>query len=328
MRTATRKADLGPLEDFHDLGHDEEDFAAAVLSGLALRQKSIPSKYFYDERGSQLFEEICALEEYYPTRTETALLEAHGRDIAARAGEGVSLVEFGSGASRKVRIILDALQAPRCYIPVDISREHLLVSAQALAAAYPDLPVIPICADYTRRFALPEAAATGARLGFFPGSTIGNFTPDEAVVFLRRAADILGPGSGLLIGVDLKKDERLLLAAYNDSKGVTAAFNLNLLARINRELGGDFDLDGFAHRAFYDAGKGRIEMHLVSRRRQTVTVCDAPFGFAEGESIHTENSHKFTVAGFHALAARAGWRQPTTWVDPDRLFSIHYLLAG
>ena len=320
--------DLGPLEPVHDAGHTAtEDFAAAVLAGLAQPRKTIPCKFLYDERGSQLFEEICGLAEYYPTRTETALLQAHADEIAALAGPGACLVEFGSGASDKVRIILDALRSPATYMPIDISRAHLIAAAARLAADYPDLRVSPVCADYSRALQLPHEGNDGRRFGFFPGSTIGNFALDQARGFLRRAAVSLGPDAGFLVGVDLKKDTDILHAAYNDARGVTAAFNLNLLTRINRELGADFALDGFAHEARYNAVLGRIEMHLVSRREQGVGLRGARFEFRTGETIHTESSYQDTLKEFHALAVEAGWRATRTWTDPERLFSIHYLNA-
>ena len=317
------------LAGFHDLEPVLDDFETAVLAGLASDPKSLPCKFFYDDAGSQLFERICALPEYYPTRTETALLQRRAGEMAERMGRGCHLIEFGSGASEKVRILLRAVEAPAAYTAVDISRDHLLVSAASLARAFPGLEVHAVCADYTRPFEVaPPSRLPGARrVGFFPGSTIGNFTPDEAVAFLESAARLLD-GGDLLIGVDLEKDEATLNAAYNDAEGVTAAFNLNLLARINRELGADFELSAFAHRAFYDAHKGRIEMHLVSRRDQTVTISGRSFRFRQGESIHTENSHKYTVDGFARIARRAGFKPAHVWIDDHRLFAIHYLSGG
>ncbi|MEK9833772.1 MAG: L-histidine N(alpha)-methyltransferase, partial [Rhodospirillaceae bacterium] len=254
---------LGPLHDYVEYDHAADSFLDDVLEGLAQSQKKLSSKYFYDERGSKLFDDICELTEYYPTRTETALLQTHAAEFATLIGANASVVEFGSGSSTKIRILLDALETPAAYIPVDISREHLLESAKALAGAYPDLPVVPIAADYTQPFDLPEISGEAARIGFFPGSTIGNFTRDAAAEFLRAAATDLGADNGLLIGVDLRKDVDVLHAAYNDAAGVTAEFNLNVLRRVNRELGGDFDLDAFTHDARWVAEKGRIEMHLV-----------------------------------------------------------------
>lgn len=327
MTVAAEAVELGQLQGFHDLAHGEDDFRKAVLDGLSQPQKRIPCKYLYDERGSRLFDEICALEEYYLTRTEVALLEQYCSEIAQLVGPNVSLVEFGSGSSLKVRIILDALWAPAAYIPVDISRDHLIESARVLAEGYPDVAVIPVCADYTRAFSLPDGASGEPRVGFFPGSTIGNLTPTEATVFLKKAWAALGAGGGFLVGVDLKKAARVLNAAYNDSRGVTAAFSLNLLARVNRELGADFDLGAFVHTARYNTEKGCVEMHLSSRSRQAVTVRGVRFTFEEGERIHTEDSYKYTVGEFHALARSAGWEPARTWIDRNRLFSVHYLEA-
>lgn len=319
--------DLGRLHDFVEYEHTNDDFLASVLDGLAQPQKRLPSKFFYDERGSQIFDQICELPEYYPTRTELALLREHAAEIAASIGPRATLVEFGAGSSRKVGYLLDALVAPAAYVPVDISGEHLFTSSKALAANYTDLRVIPICADYTRPFELPAIKGEAVRVGFFPGSTIGNFTRPKAVEFLRTVARDLGSGSGLLIGVDLRKDVDILRAAYNDVAGVTAAFNLNLLRRINDELDGDFDLDRFEHEARWVDGAGRIEMHLVSRVAQKVRIDGHVFAFEAGESIHTEDSHKYTVEGFRTLAGEAGWSAETVWTDTAALFSIHYLRA-
>jgi dimethylhistidine N-methyltransferase len=316
---------LGPLHDYVEYDHASDNFLEDVLTGLRQSPKTLSSKYVYDERGSQLFDDICELPEYYPTRTEMALLRAISGDVAELVGEGATVIEFGSGSSTKIRILLDALESPLAYVPVDISREHLLMSAKDLADAYPDLRVAPVCADYTQPFDVPEIEGEKVRAGFFPGSTIGNFTRDQAVSFLKAAALDLGQGNGLLIGVDLRKDEDILRAAYNDAAGVTAAFNLNLLTRINRELDGHFDLDSFTHDACWVADKGRIEMHLVSTRDQDVTVDGEVFHFAAGESIHTEDSHKYDIEGFRALAGEAGWNAVESWTDPDELFSIHLL---
>jgi len=321
----TAELELGPLHDYLEFEHADEDFLADVVKGLAQPQKRLSSKYFYDERGSKLFDQITHLPEYYPTRTETALLRTHAAECAELIGPHASLVEFGSGSSTKVRILLDALESPAAYVPIDISREHLIESAKGLAGAYPDLRVVPIAADYTQPLELPEIANEAARVGFFPGSTIGNFSYAEAVQFLHTAATELGTDNGLLIGVDLKKDLDTLHAAYNDRAGVTAQFNLNILRHINRELGADFDLDGFSHDAIWQPDPGRIEMHLVSKCEQRVRVDGHVFEFAPGETIHTEDSHKYTVEEFHALAAAAGWRVYRYWTDADDLFSLHYL---
>jgi dimethylhistidine N-methyltransferase len=298
------------------------DFARDLLAGLRARPRAVSPKYFYDAEGSRLFDAICELPEYYPTRTELALLAQHAGEMAALIGPGAEIVEFGAGASRKVRLLLDALAAPRRYVPVDISGEHLEEAAQALRADHPALDVRPLVADFTQGLDLPPAA--GRRVGFFPGSSIGNFDPAEAERLLRQMAGWL-EGGGLLIGVDLVKDPARLHAAYNDAQGVTAAFNLNLLARANRDLGADFDLAGFAHYAHYNPDAQRIEMHLLSRRAQQVMLCGETFEFAEGEALHTENSYKHTVPGFHALAGRAGFQPGAVWVDAGRDFSLHWL---
>ena len=300
-------------------------FLEDVLDGLGQAEKTLPAKYFYDERGSRLFDEICELEEYYPTRTETSLLARHAGAIAARVGKGVTLLELGSGSSTKVRHLLDRLDEPTAYVPVDISKEHLEASAARLAADYPGLKVKPVFADYVQGFPLNVEGGPERTLAFFPGSTIGNFHPAEAHTFLARLGRRLGAGSRLLIGVDLKKSRSRLEAAYNDAAGVTAAFNLNLLERINRELDGTFDLDGFTHVAFYNDELGRIEMHLESLHDQTALVAGVPFRFEAGETIHTENSYKFSVDDFRKLAHDAGWSADITWTDDENLFSIHLL---
>jgi len=311
---------------FHDLAPDEESFRDAVFAGLGHAPKTLPCKFFYDARGSALFEEICGVPEYYLTRTEIAILEQNAGDIAARIGRHCRLIEFGSGASIKVRILLRALDAPAAYVPVDISRGPLQQAAGQLAAEFPRLTVIAVCADYTRPFPLPPLPGpVGARVGFFPGSTVGNFEPDGVVRFLRHCAELLGPSGAMLVGVDLKKDPAILNRAYNDAAGVNAAFNLNLLTRINRELGGDLDVGRFAHVAFYNAELGRMELYLESRATQRVTIAGRRFEFATGERVHTENSYKYGVDEFGALAARAGFRPVDTWTDAHRLFSVHYL---
>ena len=303
----------------------KSDFAGAVLAGLARKPRSIPCRFFYDARGSELFEEITKLDEYYPTRTETALLEIYGPEIAALAGPGRVLIEFGSGSSRKTSLLLGALQDVPAYIPIDIAAESLQEAAAWLACRHPSLTILPLIADFTATRALPGAARGRQRLGFFSGSTIGNLTRDEARVFLVNAARLLGTGSAFLIGVDLKKPASILLPAYNDARGVTAAFNLNLLTRINRELGGTFDLSRFAHEAVWNEQSDRIEMYLESLADQMVRVLDRGFAFARGETIHTENSHKYTVEEFQALARAGGWRPVKAWTDPDNLFSLHLL---
>ncbi len=298
-----------------------------VFQGMARRPRAIPPKFFYDSRGSALFEAICRTPEYYPTRTEIALLRAHAGEIATLIGTDCLLVELGSGSSEKVRLLLEALR-PGVYMPIDISKDHLLASAHGLAADYPWLDVHAACVDYSAAWRLPYCPQHLKKVAFFPGSSIGNFEPDEAVAFLRRLAAVVGREGGVLIGVDLKKDIAVLNAAYNDAQGVTAAFNLNLLARINRELGADFDLEGFAHLAFYNETRGRIEMHLVSRRSQNVHIGGARFVFGEGERLHTECSYKYRVEELHALAHRAGLSPVEVWIDPDALFSLHYLTTA
>ncbi len=316
-----------PAVVFHDFEPATASFREAVLRGLGKRQKAIPSQFFYDAEGSRLFEQICELPEYYPTRTELALLQAHGADLAARMSGDYGIVEFGCGSSAKVRTLLDALPAPTTYLAIDISRTALVKLTDELAPAYPEIVIHAICADYTRLDRLPaEAVAEDVPLvGFYPGSNIGNFTPVEATRFLRWVARILGPGGSLLAGVDLFKDRTVLEAAYNDSAGITAAFNLNLLARINRELDGEFELQRFRHKAFFNAAECRIEMHLESLCAQSVRVAGQRFSFAAGETIHTENSCKYTPMAFARLAAGAGFQVDETWIDADRLFSLHYL---
>jgi dimethylhistidine N-methyltransferase len=284
--------------------------------------------YFYDAQGSALFEAICELPEYYPTRAETAILRQHAPGIAARIGSAAHLIEYGSGGLQKVRPLLDALDSPVAYTPVDISAEHLDAAAQRLATEYPGLEVTAIVADYSRPFSLPPPRCpVRTRAALFLGSTIGNFAPDEALVFLRQAVRRLAGGGCLLLGADLRKDPHRLHAAYNDAAGVTAEFNLNLLTRINRELAGTFDLKAFDHYAFYNPVLGRIEMHLVSRQAQSVSVAGRSYTFGEGESLHTENSYKFTIEGVQDLARRAGFVPEDVWLDGEKLFSLHLLRA-
>lgn len=310
---------------FHDHATEKDSFQDAVLEGLSRPQRAIPCRFLYDERGSALFDRICELEEYYPTRTEMAILTRHAGDIALEAGPDAQLIELGSGSSVKVRILLEAMQRPAAYVAVDISRDHLRRAAAALAADFPQVQVIAVCADYSATFPLPEVAAPGRRIAFFPGSTIGNLEPDEALSFLRGWARRLGPDAAMVIGVDLKKDADVLNAAYDDREGVTAAFSLNLLTRANAELGADFDLQSFAHEARYDAGKGRVEIHLRSLRAQEVRVSGEPFSFAPGERIHVEHSYKYAIEEFRDLARRAGFAPGPVFTDPDDLFSVHYL---
>jgi L-histidine N-alpha-methyltransferase len=315
-----------PTESVHAKRATEaDDFAEAVLAGFASPQRSIPCRFFYDAAGSELFEEIAKLEEYYPTRVEASLLEAHGAEIAELVGRYRVLIEFGSGSSRKTSLLIGALGRIPAYIPIDIAAESLKEAAAWLSEQHPGLTIVPQIADFTRTRTLPQIARRKKRLGFFSGSTIGNLTHKEARAFLANAARLLGKASAFLIGVDLKKSTSILIPAYNDAKGVTAAFNLNLLARINRELDGDINISRFAHDAVYNERDGRVEMYLVSLCRQTVHVVGRAFTFAEGERIHTENSHKYTVGEFQALASASGWQPLTAWIDPDQLFSLHLL---
>ena len=305
----------------------QSEFARDLLAGLSTMPRSVSPKYFYDAPGSVLFDRICELPEYYPTRVELGLLSAHADEIGRYMGPRAEVVEFGAGSLRKIRLLLDAMDQPERYLPIDISGEHLDTAAKVLRHDYPSLHVQPLIADYTRHLLLPAPReGSGRRVGFFPGSTIGNFTPAEALHFLQMVGQVLR-GGALLLGADLVKDPAVLHAAYNDAQGVTAAFNLNLLARANRELDGDFDLVQFAHSAFYNAPLQRIEMHLVSRLRQQVHLCGRCFEFAEGETLHTENSCKFTIESVQALARQTGFTPGPVWTDPQKLFSLHWLNA-
>ncbi|HMF20880.1 MAG TPA: L-histidine N(alpha)-methyltransferase [Pseudolabrys sp.] len=305
-------------------------FEADVLEGLGTIPKSVPAKYFYDAAGSQLFERITELPEYYPTRCEMKMLHDHAGDLAKLIPEGAALVEFGSGSSKKARILLQAAPKLAAYVPVDICREMIEQEAAELRVDFPQLKVLPVTADICKPFELPnEAKVAPVRIGFFPGSTIGNFEPHEASAFLRNAANILGLGSTLIIGVDLVKPAEVLNAAYNDKAGVTARFNLNLLARINRELGGTFRLNTFEHHAFYNRERHRVEMHLASLKRQKVRVAGETIDFRAGETIHTENSYKYSVESLAALARGVGWLPAGAWIDARRYFSIQaFTFAG
>lgn len=304
---------------------ESEAFLEEVLAGLQQAQKTLPCKYFYDARGSALFESICELEEYYPTRTELGIMEQRAGDMARRIGPAAFVIEYGSGSSRKTRVLLDALDHPAVYIPIDISRKTLVESAEAIGKQYPELEVLPLCADYLAPVALPEVArSTGRRVVFFPGSTIGNFVPADAVAFLARMARQAGEGGGVLIGVDLKKDRAQLERAYDDSQGVTAAFNRNLLVRINRELGGNFREEEFLHEARWNPAEGCVEMHLVCSGACVVSIAGEEIHFEAGESIHTENSYKYEIAEFEALAVAAGLSPRDLWTDPAQRFSVHF----
>jgi len=306
----------------------ESPFARDVLAGLTARPKRLSPKYFYDEAGSRLFEEITRLPEYYPTRCELEILSRHAADIAKLLPANTTVVEFGSGSSRKIRVLLDASSAIGAYVPIDISVGMLVDEAAQLRRDYPRLMVTPVEADFAKPFRLPPALAGRPKTGFFPGSTIGNFEPYEASAFLRHAGRMLGNGAVLIIGVDLIKDPAILNAAYDDPAGVTAKFNLNLLARINRELGADFDLEAFCHQAFYNTERRRVEMHLASRKRQKVRVCGRVIDFRAGETIHTENSYKYSIESFGALARGSGWSPLAVWSDPQGYFSVHALAAA
>jgi dimethylhistidine N-methyltransferase len=305
---------------------DRADFERAVLAGLSRVPRAIPAKYLYDEAGSALFDAICELPEYYLTRTEIDILRQYAGEIAALAGPGCALVEYGSGSSVKSRLLIEALQDLVAYVPIDISRHHLDATALRLRLDYPRLKVEPVCADYMALAALPgDLALAERRLGFFPGSTIGNLMPEEATAFLRRARGLLGRDGALVLGADLKKDPRRLHDAYNDSAGVTAAFTLNLLRRMNRELGADFDLAGYQHEAFYNSAEGRIEIYFRSLRAQTVRIAGRTVSFSAGERVHTEYSYKYDDADLAALARSAGFDIVRTWTDPARLFAVTFL---
>jgi dimethylhistidine N-methyltransferase len=306
---------------------EEEDFASAVIAGLSQPSKSLPCRFFYDARGSELFEEITRLPEYYPTRTETAILETHAQDMAKTVPSSGVLVEFGSGSSTKTEILLRCLPGLRAYVAVDVSESALRDAAARLGAIFPTLEVRTIVADFSYPVAMPKDLAEVPKTGFFPGSTIGNLTPAEAGGLLRVLRGVLSSSGNLIVGVDLKKDARRLVLAYNDAAGVTAAFNLNLLTRINRELGGTFDLAAFRHEAIYNPKEGRIEMHLESLSAQEVRVAGRRFRFRAGERIHTENSYKYTIGQFQELALSASWEPRRVWTDAEGLFSVHELVV-
>lgn len=302
---------------------DNAAFQQDVLKGLGARRKTLSPKYFYDAVGSQLFDRITDQPEYYPTRCEMHILQDNAAAIAAMIPAGAALVEFGSGSNKKVRILLAVAPLLAAYVPVDISAEMLDQEAAALQLDFPRLNIQPVAADFTQPFELPEAARNAVvRIGLFPGSTIGNFEPHEAAAFLRNAAKILGPGATIIIGADLIKPAEILNAAYNDAAGVTAKFNLNLLVRMNRELGGNFNVDCFEHHAFYNRERHRIEMHLASLKRQTVKVAGECFEFRAGETIHTENSYKYSIESLGALARGVGWQPAAVWTDAKKHFSI------
>ncbi len=313
----------------HDQHPHVADMREEILSGLREPQKTLPCKYFYDSRGSQLFDAICEQPEYYPTRTELAIMEVHAADMAKALGTDVLLVEPGSGSSLKTRVLLDHLSHPAAYVPVDISRAHLLDAAERLNHLYPALEVLPVCTDFNQQFEIPTPQRRASRtIIYFPGSTIGNFEPEAARRLLKRLRRLASPRGGLLIGADLRKDKSVLEAAYNDKAGVTASFNLNLLQRLNRELGGDFDLSRFRHRAVYNPVEGRIEIYLVSLGDQLVHVGGECFSLRADEHIITEYSYKYTLPGFAALAAKPGLAVQQVWSDDRRWFSVQYLIVS
>ena len=305
---------------------DTDCFRADVLDGLSRPQKRLPAKYFYDAEGSRLFDRITELDEYYPTRTELGIMRQHAGEMAERCGPRCLLVELGAGSLTKARLLLDRLDRPAGFVPVDVSGDHLHAAARELRGDYPDLEVRPVCADFTSDFPVPARAAA-RKVVYFPGSTLGNFDPAEADARLRKVGRLVGPGGGMLLGVDLRKDQGVLEAAYNDALGVTAAFNRNLLVRINRELGADFDPAAFRHRAFYNRLRSRIEMHLVSLTDQRVNLDDDAIRFRRGESIHTENSHKYDLGELARHAAACGFRTDATWTDPQGYFAVIYMTA-
>ena len=311
--------------EYHDLEPPAASFRDDVIAGLSAPRKTLPPKYFYDARGSRLFDAICELPEYYLTRAELAIMQSAASDMRVRIEPRGAVIEYGSGAGRKTALLLSAME-PLNYVAIDISPEQLREAVSRLSGMFPRVRMFAVCADYTATLDLSRLERLPRRrLVYFPGSTIGNFTVEEAFAFLRKAREVAGAGGGMLVGVDLKKAPALLHAAYNDAQGVTAAFNLNVLERINRELGGDFDLAAYEHRAHYDASHGRIEMHLLSTRDQDVVISGRQFAFAAGETIHTESSYKYSVDEFQALARKAGFDVGHCWLDPQQLFSVHYL---
>ena len=317
--------------EFHDFSPELGDFLEDVKTGLSREPKSIAPKYFYNQRGSELFDEICQTPEYYPTRTEIKILQTHARAIADLIGPDCILVELGSGASEKVRLLFDALE-PASYIGVDISREFLLSSTRRLAKDYPWLEVHAVCADFSHKLKLPGRCSSQQLIdqklvAFYPGSSIGNFQPEEALKFLAQIARAVGKGGKLLIGVDVKKERHIMDAAYNDAEGYTAEFNLNLLKRMQQELGANIDIDAFSHRAFYNSEAGRVEMHLLSKIKQCIDIDGSQFNFESGESIHTESSYKYEIQEFTNLVHKAGFSSEKVWTDENRLFSVHLLSA-
>ena len=311
-----------------DLEPPVETFLDDVLSGLRQTPRTLPCKYFYNERGSKLFDDICQLDEYYLTRTELSIMERHAGEMAEQIGPQVMLVEYGSGSSTKTRLLLDHLEDPVSYVPIDISRSHLQQSADALSAAYPHIEVLPVCADFTHKVTLPSSSRTPSHAAvYFPGSTIGNFHQAAAKEMLARIAALCGKGGGLLIGIDLQKDTETIETAYNDADGVTAQFNLNLLERINSELNGDFEIDQFEHLAEYNEQQGRVEISVMSKTDQQIRVGDESFAVARNEVIRTEYSYKYTVEGFSELASQAGLKLRRFWQDDLQRFAVLHLVV-
>lgn len=318
-----------PLIDevrFHDFEPEQHSFLRDVIEGLRLDQKSIPPKYFYDKRGSELFDDICRQPEYYPTRTETCILRDNAADIARHIGPDCVFIELGSGVSEKIRALFDVL-SPSGYLGIDISKEFLLLSTRKLARDYPELDVHAVCADFTERITLPEHCRSDRLVAFFPGSSIGNFEPAVAIGLLKDLAYMVGQGGKLLIGVDLKKEHSILNEAYNDAGGYTEDFNRNLLIRMKHELDADIDTDAFTHHAFYNDEQGRVEMHLVSQFEQCITIDGESFPLEKGETLHTENSYKYDLGEFETMAESAGFKVAQVWTDADQLFSVQCLIV-
>ncbi len=326
-RTTAQAARDDRLAFFHDLAPPQADFLTDVREALAGTPKRLSPKYFYDQRGSEIFDDICRAPEYYVTRTEMALLEQIGPEVRRLTGPGAKVIEYGSGSSWKIRTLLNALEAPHAYVAIDISKDHLLLAAADIAADYPDVAVGAVCADFSQIIDLNAdfGSVPGRRLGFFPGSSIGNFTRDQAEAFLGRARDLIATGGALLLGVDLVKDKGILERAYNDAAGHTAAFNLNVIQRMQSELGLDIAAEDFEHVAFYNEELERIEMHLRARQPLKINVAGQAFAIDQGETLHTENSHKYTLGEVQDMARRAGFEPVRSWTDPHGLFSLHYL---
>ena len=316
-----------PASACADVVSEDQNFLSDVIRGLALPQKALQCKYFYDEVGSRLFDQICELDEYYLTRTERQIMVEHASDMANQIGAEAMLVEFGSGSSIKTRVLLDALEDPAAYVPLDISEDHLIKTARNLRQLYPQIEILPLVADFTKPFELPRSSRKPSHSAvFFPGSTIGNFLPGDASKMMKSIAAILGINGGMLIGIDLQKDVAMIEAAYNDAQGITAQFNLNVLHRVNRELNGNFNVDQFQHKAVYNPEMGRVEIYVVSQCEQVVSIADHSFEFSAGEEVFTEYSHKYTIDGFVDLASEAGFSLHKHWTDKQQLFAVLHLV--